>query len=207
MSYSNKKVFEIIPEGSYKVIRNCAKCGSKSTFINTNNFRVNANGNHLDVWLIYQCEKCKHTFNLTIYERKKKSDINKEEYQKFLANDIELATQYGNRKELFSKNKSEIDLENITYTISPVGERNLPYGEEIIIRNPYEIKIRTDKVLAEIIQVTRSMLKKLICQGEISNIPQYLNRETVISFHERINLEIFSDENDINEIDSESLVC
>ena len=44
-------------------------------------FRVNANGNILDIWLIYQCVECKHTLNLAIYERKKASSITKEEYQ------------------------------------------------------------------------------------------------------------------------------
>ena len=41
----------------------------KMTFISTRRFRVNANKNKLDVWLIYQCKKCKHTLNIPIYER------------------------------------------------------------------------------------------------------------------------------------------
>ena len=86
MSYLTKIEYEIIPTESFSVIRNCSGCGIKMHYINTKRFRVNANGNKLDVWLIYQCEKCKHTLNLTIYERRTATSIPKEEYQRLLGN-------------------------------------------------------------------------------------------------------------------------
>lgn len=52
---------------------------------------VNANGNRVDVWLIYRCKKCKHSWNLTIYERKKPAKIAPQEYELFMENDAELA--------------------------------------------------------------------------------------------------------------------
>lgn len=108
MSYCRKTEYGMIPGDSFTVIRVCAKCGRKTRFTNTEKFRVNANGNKLDVWLIYQCEKCKHTLNLAIYERRKVSSIPKEEYQRFLDNDEELARRYGRDMLLFQKNKAEI---------------------------------------------------------------------------------------------------
>ena len=90
-----------------KIFHRCGGCGKKKQFINTGRFRVNANGNKVDVWLIYQCEKCKHSWNLTIYERKKPSKIDPEEYQRFLDNDEELAIQYGNNKEFLKSNHAE----------------------------------------------------------------------------------------------------
>jgi hypothetical protein len=206
MSYSKKTVYHLIPDGSYKVIRNCAKCGGQSTYVNTNNFRVNANGSQLDVWLIYQCEKCKHTYNLTIYERIKMSNISKEEYGRFLANDLILATEYGNRKELFTKNKAEIDLEQIGYHItvdndqtlksdgSSVENQAFTHGkivsltkfvgcgtmESIIIQNHYQLKIRTDKVLAEILHMSRSRINTMIDEGKISAVSKYVSQEMEI---------------------------
>lgn len=103
MSYSKKIEYEVVPEGSCSVIRNCSGCGRKALFQNTKKFRVNANGNKLDVWLIYQCEKCRHTWNLAIYERQRMSAISAEEYQRFLQNDRELAEQYGRNFQLFRK--------------------------------------------------------------------------------------------------------
>lgn len=63
----------------------------------------------LDVWLIYQCRKCKHTNNLTIYERVRKASLPTELYTGFIENDEELARTYGTDKSIFSKNKAEID--------------------------------------------------------------------------------------------------
>ena len=77
-------------------------------FVNSGKFRVNANGNNVDVWLIYRCRKCKHSLNLTIYERTKPGKIPQELYEKFLENDEELAESYGNDIESLRKNRVEI---------------------------------------------------------------------------------------------------
>lgn len=83
MSYL-KTEYEIVPTESFCVIRGCSGCGRKTHFRNTHKFRVNANGNRLDVWLIYQCENCKHTLNLAVYERQRSSAIPKAAYEAFL---------------------------------------------------------------------------------------------------------------------------
>ena len=105
MSYLKKMEYEIVLKDSFWVIRNCPKCGRKTYFKNTRKFRVNANGNKLDAWLIYQCEECKHTLNISIYERRKVSSIPKEEYQRFLKNDEQFAEMHGKNVQLFRKNK------------------------------------------------------------------------------------------------------
>ena len=87
----------------YQVIQKCARCGRKMPFISTRRFRVNANKNKLDVWLIYQCKKCKHTLNIPVYERTAPQKIPKELYEGFLANDEELAVRYGSDPSFFRK--------------------------------------------------------------------------------------------------------
>ena len=93
MSYTNRK--------EYKVIHKCGHCGKKMTFVSTRRFRVNANKNKLDIWLIYQCKKCKHTLNIPIYERISPQKIPRELYDGFLANDEELAIRYASDAALF----------------------------------------------------------------------------------------------------------
>jgi hypothetical protein len=144
---------------------------------------VNANGNQLDVWIIYQCEKCKHTYNLTIYERIKSSDLNKEEYQRFLSNDQGLATEYGKKKELFAKNKCEIDLEQISYQLALINDQPMNSEGKFIIRNPCEIKVRTDKILSEILHIARSSIKTLIEREHLSTLPKYISRETEVRYY------------------------
>ncbi len=140
MSYLKKIEYEIVPKDSFRVIRNCPKCSRKIYFKNTKKFRVNANGNKLDIWLIYQCEECKHSLNLSIYERQKVFSIPKEEYQCFL-NFVKLheTMEYGD------------------------------FEEQIVIavNNPYQLRIRPEKQIAEILGLSRSQVKNLLEKGEM----------------------------------------
>ena len=90
------------------VIHRCGGCGKKMPFVSTRRFRVNANKNKLDVWLIYQCRKCRHTLNIPIYARVPPQKIPKELYEGFLANDEALACQYGADAALFKRNHLQI---------------------------------------------------------------------------------------------------
>lgn len=186
MSYLKKKEYEIIPKDSYQIIRNCPKCGIKTRFRNTDNFRVNANGNQVDVWMIYQCEKCKHTYNLGIYERVKPSDIEASIYEKFQRNDAELALEYGNCKQIFIKNKAEIALEKISYETLLIKEETCEEESCIIIKNPYELKIRIDKIVAEILQINRNQVKKMQKEGIIDFKQNYAGKIAIIYFKEEI---------------------
>lgn len=168
-----KKIeYEIVINESFSVIRSCKGCGRKTYFKNTKKFRVNANGNRLDVWLIYQCEKCKHTLNLAIYERKKSSFITKEEYIRFLKNDEKLAETYGRNMQLFRKNKAVIDFEKMNYSFVKLhesAEKSNDLKEQIMIKiyNSYELKIRPEKQIAEILGLSRNQVRKMITQEKI----------------------------------------
>lgn len=171
MSYLTKIEYEIVLNDSLSVIWGCSKCGAKTYFRNTKKFRVNANGNKLDVWLIYQCENCKHTLNLAIYERQKVSSLAKDEYMGFLSNDEELAERYGKNIQFFRKNKADIDFKGLNYDFVKLHEakENSDCGEQIMltIHNPYQLKIHPEKQIAEVLGLSRSQVKKLVEQGEI----------------------------------------
>ena len=180
MSYLKKTEYEIVLKDSFLVIRGCPKCGRKTHFKNTKKFRVNANGNKLDIWLIYQCEECKHTLNLAIYERQKVSSVPKEEYQRFLDNDEQLAEMYGKNMQLFRKNRADIDLERVDYDFVKLHETREcnDSGEQtlVTINNPYQLKIRPEKQIAEVLGLSRSQVKSLLREGKIE-----LNREMSMS--------------------------
>lgn len=171
-----KKEYVIKPEETFAVIHNCGGCGCKQRFINTKRFRVNANGNRLDVWLIYQCEKCKHTMNLSIYERVDKRKMPKEEYPLFLRNDEGLAERYGTNYGFFKKNRVEVDWENVVYSVckdaehvsgeSIEGTVSLQ-GTEILVHNPHGIRIRPEKLAGIILNMSRSMVKKQMMQKSL----------------------------------------
>ena len=171
MSYLKKIEYEIVLKDSFLVIRGCPKCGKKTLFINTKKFRINANGNKLDIWLIYQCEECRHTLNLAIYERKKVSTVPKEEYQHFLDNNEKLAEMYGKDIQLFRKNKADIDFDRLDYDFVKLHETmectDSDEEIEITINNPYQLKITPEKQIAVVLGLSRSQVKSLLGTGEI----------------------------------------
>lgn len=182
MSYLREIEYEIVLKDSFLIIRNCPKCGRKSHYINTKKFRVNANGNKLDIWLIYQCAECKHTLNLAIYERKKASSITKEEYQCFLDNDEQLAERYGKDMQLFRTNKADIDFDRLHYGVIKLHETKeiSGFGEQIIItvKNPNQMKIRSEKQIAMVLGLSRNQVKSLLEKGEIElvmELPQSIS--------------------------------
>lgn len=182
MSYLKKIEYEIVPKDSFWVIRNCPKCGRKTYFKNTKKFRVNANGSKLDIWLIYQCEECKQTLNLAIYERRPVSSIPKEEYQSFLDNDEQSAETYGKNIQLFRKNKATIDFERVEYDFVKLHE-TVEYSDSkeqivVAINNPYQLKIRPEKQIAEALGLSRSQVKSLMEEGKIelkTELPQLIS--------------------------------
>lgn len=182
MSYQKTYEYEITPEESYSIIRNCSICGGKSVFVNTNNFRVNANGNRIDVWLIYQCSKCKHTYNLTIYERLKVDQFSSDHLRSLMNNEKELAMKYGTDKSFFVKNKAEIDWSSVKYHIVNTKTLSLSVDESILfhsgdiiqICNPCGLKVRNDKIFADLFHITRSAAKHLEDTGLIKIIKNNL---------------------------------
>ena len=188
MSYLRKFQYKIVPQESYTIIRNCSGCGCKSSYQNSNNFRINANGNRVDVWLIYQCKKCQHTYNLTIYERIRPESILAKEYRSLMENDGELAMKYGTDKSLFLKNKAEFDGNSTSYLLLNSGTKKLvsdeaiqfQSGDIIEIENLCCIKVRMDKIVAEILHITRNKEKQLEKSGNIEILANYPGENTKI---------------------------
>ena len=157
--------YTILPVQAFPVYRSCPGCGVKRRFVSTGKFRINANGSRLDVWLIYQCECCRHTWNLTVYERVQK--LAEKEYRQFAENDPSLALQWGCRKEVFLKNHVQPAVEEVAYEIRKNRE-NPEDGQVWLLRDPYRLHIRTERILAELLEISRSRIHKMKMEGEIT---------------------------------------
>lgn len=168
MSYLGNVEWTIIPDSKPEVRRHCPKCGEKTHYVNTEKFRVNANKNKLDIWLIYQCSKCKSTWNLSIYERINPEKLQPEEYEKFLANDNELAIRYGFDISLHNKKNAELMMDFVDYHV--ISKNLIPAcrnesDQEIRIHCPYPIQIRVDKLLSEQWKLSRNQIKSMCLDG------------------------------------------
>ena len=98
----------MLKSDNVRVYYRCGGCGKKQEFINSYRFRVNANGKSVDVWLIYRCKKCKHSKNLTIYERTRPGKIPEELFESFMNNDMETAMKYGSDIDFLKRNNAEL---------------------------------------------------------------------------------------------------
>lgn len=163
------KRWNVVPMTGPTVIRNCPKCGNNSEYVSSNNFRVNANQNYLDVWLIYQCNKCKSTWNMEILSRVNPKSIPKDLYSKFLSNDIELAMKYAFDVGIHGKNKVDLSYRNISYVIKgeELGLDELINSERVEISCDYPLDIRMDKILSSKLGVSREKIKKMCNTGYI----------------------------------------
>lgn len=191
MSCLKNITWEITPIELPKVIRNCPKCGNNSLFINTKKFRVNANKNNLDIWLIYQCEKCKSTWNMSIYERINPKDITLDEYNKFLSNDINLAVEYSFNSSIFKKNKVNLYFDNIKYNIIGEDINIIDNNSKIILNiiSKFPLDIRLDKILSSKLNISREKIKKLYnssiihCDENKNLLKEKVKEKNVIYFN------------------------
>lgn len=184
MGYLKVVEWEINPEGTPSIIRYCSKCGGKSEYVNTGNFRVNANGNSIDVWLIYQCQKCRTTYNLSIHERIKPDKILSKEYEKYLSNNQKTAQDCGFDSRIFKKNRVEVDYDNVTYQIikrelNKTSDKN--EEQVIIIRCEYELPIRINKIISQELGLSRSKVNLFIEDGFIYSLKEKNLRKANIS--------------------------
>lgn len=136
--------------------------------MNTKRFRVNANGNRLDIWLIYQCKKCKHTLNIPIFERIDKAKINSNEYSLFLENNTLLAEKCGTDSAFLRAKHFEIDINSVVLEIRDADNniiaQKLSFNTEelIVVCNKSGIKLREEKIVSMIFDISRSQAKKMI---------------------------------------------
>jgi hypothetical protein len=164
MSIEYKKiVWEIVPSKTPVAIRNCPKCKKKSKFVCSELFRVNANKDKIDVWLIFRCAKCSSTWNETILSRTSKKLIERGLYQKFLSNDKETAWKYCFDAQVMRKNNVKFEYGGIEYIVEGADadiESMMKTGCEITIESKYRFDPRLDTLLKEKLGLS----KKLICE-------------------------------------------
>jgi hypothetical protein len=183
MSQSLRIQWTIKPKELPSILKNCSKCKEKKEFKNSKKFRVNANGSQLDIWLIYRCESCETTYNLTVLERMEAGRVDKEEYKGFLSNSIHLAAKYGNDRELFGKNKAEMVQSHIDYEVIARNTTIACNKESMIeaeIRIPVGFDLRVDALLVRQFSISRSTAKKWCETGIVLNHRQPLSHKSKV---------------------------
>ena len=91
-------------------VRYCKKCNTRQEFISSGQFRVNAQGKYLDIWLIYKCSCCSSTWNAAIYSRVNPGNLPPGMLSRFHSNDPSLAMQYAMDTGFLRLNGAQVQL-------------------------------------------------------------------------------------------------
>lgn len=84
--------------------------------------------------------------------------------------------------QLFRRNKADIDFDRLHYGVLKLHEtvESSGFGEQIIItvKNPCQMKIRSEKQIAMVLGLSRNQVKSLLEKGEIElvmELPQSIS--------------------------------
>lgn len=168
------------------IIKHCKRCGKKTEYASSGQFRVNAQKKHLDIWLIYKCIHCSTTWNAAIYSRIDSKSLNPDLLDLFYANDEALADQYAMDTKFLRQNGVEIG----SYYYNVTGgcfSSNDPVELHIISRSTSNIKVSS--VIREKLGLSVKIFKDLLSQGHIKDRSGQdlekcrLDKETVVIFN------------------------
>lgn len=160
----NTVTWEVKYHSLPKTTRFCTKCGTKTEFVSSGLFRVNAQHKYLDIWLVYRCARCKTTWNLTILSRVNPKSVGGELLERFMNNDGALAERYATDTDLLARNGAET--EPPAYAVR--GEDIRLSGQtRIVILSPYPSKLRVGKLVREKLNLPRKTFNALVSDGVI----------------------------------------
>ncbi|WP_042146073.1 DUF1062 domain-containing protein [Paucisalibacillus sp. EB02] len=178
MSLNHVITYEIIAQETPKVIRNCRNCKRSTEYYCSDKFRVNANRKLVDIWLIYKCIHCENTWNYPIYSRVHVSRLDPILHQKYMNNDKETiwyhAFQSGKLQKLCDAVNQEINYEIKKDKFDLVSNE-----VTINICCKYDFGLRIDKLLAEIVGISRSQVKKQVQAGMLLLNPDVTMKDKV----------------------------
>lgn len=137
--------------------------------------RLNANGRRVDAWLIYRCADCDGTWNRPIVERREVGTLNREYLQALQSNDPTLVRTLAFDIAALKRWTDRVqESEDVLVTKRVLEEpRQLPVLTlEIECRVPHPISLRTDRLLAGKLRLSRSAVQRMAKAGMIRTVPE-----------------------------------
>jgi hypothetical protein len=117
-------------------------CRSESATTGEGRFRVNANGNLLDVWLLVRCVSCDRTSKLTVHERAPVRSFDPAELDGYHANDPELVASRLLDPLLARRNRFTLDWKGAWRLDTPSAWRAeaWPVKVEVVFEDPVPVR-------------------------------------------------------------------
>ena len=162
------------------IVKACVSCRS-TCHHPTWEFRVNANGKLLDVWMLICCELCGRTSKIPIHKRIHVQALGSERLQVFENNDPAMVRDLAMDGALAGKAAYQLDWSGTweleTGMLSGGLEREHPAPLKVIIRFELPVPIRVEKLLATGFGLSRSAVTGMADSGRI-RLPMAINAKT-----------------------------
>lgn len=147
-------------------LRYCKKCNTRQEFVSSGQFRVNAQGKYLDIWLIYKCSCCSSTWNAAIYSRITPGSLPPGLLSRFHENDPSLVLKYSMDTVFLRQNGASIRLP-LYHAEGEVFGLDGPVAVTLWIDNPYPLPIRVHTILKDRLHLSQRSLDLLADSGRI----------------------------------------
>lgn len=163
-----KITWEVQYHSPLPVLKHCKKCGRKTNYVSSGQFRVNAQRKDLDIWLIYKCSNCNTTWNVTIFSRINPKSLDPELLESFHNNNEMVARHYAMDVETLRQNGGEVGLPD--YTV--IGD-SIPFNQdvEIQIKTEYQSQIKVSSLIRDKLQLSQRIYEEILTDGRIKSTP------------------------------------
>src|ERR1700722_4945902 len=142
----------------------CADCRSESATTGAGRFRVNANGNLLDVWLLVRCVSCDRTSKLTVHERAPVRSFDPDELDGYHASDPELVASRLLDPLLARRNRFTLDWTGAWRLDVPSVWRAEVWPVTVQVAFEEPVPVRPDRLIAQGLGLSRNQaLRRIKC--------------------------------------------
>ncbi len=147
----------------------CSGCGKSESFNSSGRFRLNANGKRLDAWLLYRCITCATTWKRPLVERRNLQTLDPAFLQALQSNDPLLAESVAFDLAGLQAFTGQIEVCSETLVRkTPLNGRISGCARlEIQFAIPCSTALRTDRLLARELGLSRGRIEKLERQGRL----------------------------------------
>jgi hypothetical protein len=137
-------------------------CRSESATTGEGRFRVNANRNLLDVWLLVRCVSCDRTSKLTVHERAPVRSFDPAELHGYHANDPDLVASRLLDPLLARRNHFTLDWKGAWRLDIPAAllDEVWPVRVEVVFEAP--VPVRPERLIAEGLDLSRNQVRRRI---------------------------------------------
>lgn len=150
-------------------LKYCKKCGKKTAFFCSGQFRVNAQKRCLDIWLVYKCPECDTTWNAKVYSRVSPQALAFSLLDGFHKNEEELVRRYAFDRGFLQRNGAEEALP----PYSVLGDTFAP-GEAVTleIKSKYPLPVKVSSIVKGKLGLSQREYLQFITEGKIKSIPE-----------------------------------